>query len=159
MSDNVLLESLPARQGLPPKMTPTNPQEQLEQFPPDWQIISQLADFAFSLPDVIERPTRVAPDGSRALTLAPHAVGAHRQALLVDTEFAHIHNPPVGSMHMTLPESLRTLALQKGWALRHPFAVRGLGSPDVVFVFAPRNEEELTWAKALLLASHAYAHR
>ena len=57
MSDNVLLESLPARQGPPPNDTHQSAGT-ARAVSPIWQIISQLADLAFSLPDVIERPTR-----------------------------------------------------------------------------------------------------
>lgn len=150
------LAELPARPGPLPRMTPANPQEQLEHFPPDWRLIELLASHAFALPGVVERPTQVAPDGSRALTLAP-ALPLNRQAVLVDREFAHIHNPPVGSMHLMLPQPVRDLALRKHWALRHPFAVRGWGPEGTVFVFAPRDEQELQWAKALLSVSHAWA--
>lgn len=150
------MSRLPARKGPPPRMTATNPQEQLEQFPGDWRLVEALGDFAFALPGVEERPTQVAPDGSRALTLRP-GLPANRAAFLVAREFAHVHNPPVGSMHMTLPSPYRELALEKGWILRHPFAIRHLGPPDAVFVFAPRDEEELQWAKLLVEVSHAWA--
>ena len=33
-------------------------------------------------------------------------------------------------MHLMLPQPYRDLALQKGWILRHPFAMRGIGPPD-----------------------------
>jgi hypothetical protein len=36
-------------------------------------------------------------------------------------------------------------------------AIRGMVSPDVVFVFAPRDFDELAATKLLLQASHAYA--
>lgn len=150
------LRALPARQGPPPQMQTTIPQEQLDQFPPDWRVIDELSAFAFSLPDVVERPTQIAPDGSRALTLA-EGVRANPDALLVAREFAHIHNPPIGSMHATLPAPHRSLALEKGWIVRHPFAVRGMGPPAAVFIFAPRDEHELEWARLLLQLSHAWA--
>lgn len=150
------LAELPARSGPVPRMTPTNPQEQLEQFPADSRLIETLAAHAFSLPGVVERPTQVAPDGSRALTLAP-TVSLNRCAVMVDREFAHIHNPPIGSMHLMLPQPHRTLALEKQWVLRHPFAVRGWGPEGTVFVFAPRDAQELQWVKALLSVSHAWA--
>ena len=153
------IADLPARRGPPPRMTPTNPQEQLEQFPEDWRLIERLTEFAFALARVVERPTRIAPPGSRALTFDPRDATANRDAFMVDLEFAHIHNPPIGSMHLTLPEPLREAAIAKGWALRHPFAARGIASPDVVFVYAPRNDEELQWAQLLLEASHAHARR
>lgn len=150
-------EALPARGGPPPRMTPANPQEQLEQFPSDWTLIESLIAHAFALDKVVERPTRIAPPGSRALTLDHDHAAGDVAAFMVDLEFAHIHNPPVGSLHLTLPESLRDLATAKGWALRHPFALRGIVSPDIVFVFAPRDAQELRVAQNLLEASHAYA--
>jgi hypothetical protein len=151
------IAQLPERDGQPPRMTPSNPQEQLEQFPQDWRVIEQLADFAFELADVKEAPTQIAPPGSRALTLALTDATNEREAFMVDFEFAHIHNPPIGSMHLTLPPVLREAAAAKGWVLRHPLAVRGIVSPDVVFAFAPRTQSELPAAKLLLQAAHAYA--
>jgi hypothetical protein len=150
------LGALPPRDGPFPRMTPANPQEQLDQFPPDWRLIERLAEHAFSLPKVVERPTQVAPDGSRALTLDDSAPMEQHSAM-VGREFAHIHNPPVGSMHLMLPQAARELALGKRWVLRHPFAVRGWGPEGTVFVFAPRDQHELEWAKALLSVSHAWA--
>jgi hypothetical protein len=150
------LGTLPPRHGPFPRMTTANPQEQLDQFPPDWRLIERLAEHAFSLPRVVERPTQVAPDGSRALTL-DGSVPMEPQAAMVGREFAHIHNPPVGSMHLMLPQAAGELALGKRWVLRHPFAVRGWGPEGTVFVFAPRDEHELEWAKALLSVSHAWA--
>ncbi len=151
------IAKLPSRHGISPRMTPTNPQEQLEQFPEDWSVIERLAAYAFSLAHVVERPTQIAPPGSRALTFNQEDASHDRDAFMVDLEFAHIHNPPIGSMHLTLPTQVREAAITKGWTLRHPLAVRNIVSPDVTFVFAPRNDEELIWAKLLLKASHAYA--
>jgi phospholipase/carboxylesterase len=151
------IAALAPRRGSHPRMTPTNPQEQLEQFPENWHVIERLAAFAFSLPRVVERPTHIAPPGSRALTFNHDDASHDRNAFMVDLEFAHIHNPPVGSMHLTLPVDVREAAIAKGWALRHPLAIRNIVSPDVTFVYAPRDEEELEWAKLLIEASHAYA--
>jgi hypothetical protein len=39
------------------------------------------------------------------LTLAD-SVLANADGFLIDREFAHIHNPPIGSMHATLPETV-----------------------------------------------------
>lgn len=150
------MQALPDREGPALRMTPATPQEQLEHFPEDWQLIVELGARAFELPHVVERPTRIAPEGSRALALID-SVQANANAFLIDREFAHIHNPPIGSMHATLPEPYRSLALKKGWVLRHPFAVRGIGPSAAVFIFAPRNRQELQWATLLLELSHAWA--
>lgn len=58
---------------------------------------------------------------------------------------------------MTLAELGRTIALEKGWVLRHPFDSRNPGTPDEVFGYALRNEEELEWTMLLLRISPAYA--
>lgn len=151
------LLSLPPRKGPRPSMTPANPQEQLEQFPENWSLIERLSEFAFSLNDVQEMPTKIAPPGSRAMTLRPNLATTDRTAFMVDHEFAHIHNPPIGSLHLTLPDPFLTLALDKGWALRHPLAIRGIVSPQIVFVFAPRDEDELELTKLLLQVSLDFA--
>jgi hypothetical protein len=151
------LENMPPRVGQAPRMTLANPQEQLDQYPPNWVLIEKLAMFAFSLANVKEAPTQIAPPGSRAMTLAAADATPDREAFMVDFEFAHIHNPPIGSMHLTLPPALRDTAADKGWVLRHPLAVRAVVSPDVVFAFAPRDDDELAVAKLLLQAAHAYA--
>ncbi len=151
-----VLKAIAPRAGSPARMSANIPQEQLDQFPSDWRVIDQLAAYAFALPDVVERPTRIAPDGSRALNLAD-GVPADRTAFLVGREFAHIHNPPIGSMHAMLPEPFRSLAIDKGWVVRHPFAVRGTGPEGAVFIYAPRDMGELESAKLLLAISHAWA--
>ncbi|MDS4015417.1 MAG: DUF5519 family protein [Candidatus Accumulibacter sp.] len=150
------LKALAPRAGLPARMSANIPQEQLDQFPPDWGVIEQLAAYAFALPEVVERPTQIAPDGSRALHLAD-GVPANREAFLVGREFAHIHNPPIGSMHAMLPEPFRGLAIDQGWVVRHPFAIRGSGPQGAVFIYAPRDAGELEWAKLLLAIAHAWA--
>lgn len=50
----------PPRHGPLPRMTPANPQAQLDQFPPQWRLIERVAEHAFSLPMAVERPTQVA---------------------------------------------------------------------------------------------------
>ena len=54
----VTMQTLPEREGPAPRMTPANPQEQLEQFPADWQLIVELATHALALPNVVEQPTQ-----------------------------------------------------------------------------------------------------
>jgi hypothetical protein len=149
---------LPERSGEMPRMTAGNPQEQLEQFPRSWALVEELHDFAFSLDQVVEAPTHIAPPGSRALTLdQADRAAKNRGAFLIDNEFAHIHNPPTGSMHLTLPAPLRELAMTRRWVLPHPLAGKHGITPDNVFAFAPRDEGEVEVAKLLLSASHAYA--
>ncbi len=96
------LEAPPARQGQAPRVTRVNPQKQLELLACDWPLIDELAAFAFALDRVVERPTRIAPPGSRALALNARNAHPYARAFMIDHEFAHIHNPLVGSLHVTL---------------------------------------------------------
>jgi hypothetical protein len=84
------VKALPKRPGPQPKMTATNPQEQLEQFPQSWSLIEELTEYAFSLADVIEMPTQIAPPGSRAMTLLQQHATTNRAAFMVDLEFAPV---------------------------------------------------------------------
>jgi len=138
-------------------MTVANPQEQLDQFPARWSLVEEVHAHAFALDKVVEAPTRIAPPGSRALTLGRDDAVRNRDAFLIGNEFAHIHNPPAGSMHLTLPSPLRELAIARHWALSHPLAGKQGFTPDNVFAFAPRNDSEVEVAKLFLSASHAYA--
>lgn len=150
------LATLPARYGPPPEMTPANPQEQLSQQPADGHWAAALTAFGLALPAVVARPTLVAPDGALAFTLAA-GVPLNPLAVMAGREFAHLHQAPRASLHMMLPAPARAILLAKGWGVRHPFAERGLGPVATVFVYAPRDAEELVRVQALLALSHAWA--
>lgn len=78
-------------------------------------------------------------------------------AFMLTTEFAHVHPAPDFSLHLTLPEPLRTEAIAAGWAEPHPLAGYPSISDLVVLLFAPRDVDELGVAKRLVKASWAYA--
>ena len=65
------MPSLPARAGDRPRTTPTNPHTQLDQQPVDLRWVEELARRLFSLPGVVEEPSRISVPGARALVLAP----------------------------------------------------------------------------------------
>ena len=121
------MPSLPARAGDRPRTTPTNPHTQLDQQPLDLRWVEELARRLFSLPGVVEEPSRISVPGARALVLAP--------------------DEPTGP-----PE-----AVAAGWAEPHPVALRGLIPPTAVMLYAPRDEAELEVIEGLLRASHAFA--
>ena len=80
-----------------------------------------------------------------------------REAFLVGREFAHIHPPPEGSLHVALPPSLASEAIERGWAEIHPVARLGLIPGNVVMVYAPRDDAEVQVVVALVRSALAFA--
>lgn len=148
--------SLPARRGPRPATTPTNPHRQLEQNAPAalqealWRRMAALAG-------VETGPSLVSVPGARAVFLAQPPCCGPAGACMEDREFAHLHPPHDGSLHLTLPEGPRRQAIEGGWAEPHPLIARGRVPATVVMVYGPRDAEELEVVWSLLRASHRFA--
>jgi hypothetical protein len=119
--------------------------------------VKELARRVFSLPGVMEQPSRISVPGARALVLAPEEATGPPEAFLIDREFAHLHPAPDHSLHAMLPAETVTAAVAAGWAESHPVALTGLIPPTAVMLYAPRDEAELDVIEALVRASHAFA--
>ncbi len=72
-------------------------------------------------------------------------------------EFAHVHPPYDGSMHMMLPEDLVAEVVEQGWGEAHPLVPRGEAPPTLLMVFGPRDEGELKVVLKLIDASYKFA--
>lgn len=143
------------RVGPRPRTTPTNPHTQLDQNPaPEFQ--ERLFEIGRSLPDVVVGPSGVSVPGARAFHL-PTQTEASPGTFMIDREFAHLHPPADGSLHMTLPPDIIETVTQNGWGELHPLAGRYGLPPNIMMVYGPRNEDELAVVAALLRASHAFA--
>ncbi len=152
-----MASSLPTRTGDRPRTTPTNPHTQLDQQPSDLRWVDELARRVFSLPGVVEEPSRISVPGARALVLAPGEPTGPPEAFLIDREFAHLHPAPDHSLHAMLPTETVTEAVAAGWAEPHPAALRGLIPATTVMLYAPRDEAELDVIEGLVRASHTFA--
>lgn len=88
--------------------------------------------------------------------MVERAEGAPSDAFLVPGagEFAHLHPGYDGSLHLTLPATLASDAIAKGWAVSHPWAGVRL-APGFVLVYGPRDAAELETATGTLDAPHA----
>jgi Family of unknown function (DUF5519) len=148
---------LPERQGPRPRTTPTNPHSQLDQQPTAAGLGAALAARAFALPGVRERPSAISVPGARALWLDEDVAAGPAEAFLIGREFAHLHPPPDGSLHLALPRELAAEAVATGWAEEHPIARTGLIPPTVVMAYAPRDAAELDVIAGLVAASHRFA--
>lgn len=147
----------PDRSGPRPRTTPTNPHTQLEQNAP-LPLQEQVAEFMFGLSCVDEIPSRISVPGARAMWLRDSCAAGPAHAFMIGREFCHLHPVSDGSLHLNLPEDVVQVAIDKGWAERHPLADRGLIPGNVVMVYGPRDEAELEVVKALIAASHRFAH-
>lgn len=147
---------LPRRAGPRPTTTPTNPHMQLDQQPAGSEQRELLAAEVFALPRVQEHPSLLSLPGARALWLTDSS-GAHADAFMAGTEFAHLHPDADQSLHVMLPPRLVEEAIQAGWAEQHPAARRGLIHANAVMLYAPRDNDERTVVASLVKASHAYA--
>lgn len=147
---------LPPRPGDAPTVTEGIPHIQLDQTSSE-EMISTLADWAFSLDAVSERPSRASLPGARALVVAP-GLSVNPDAVIVDREFAHIHPQPNGggSLHLRLPRAAAEMTVTEGWGEYHPFAIDGT-MPNLIMVYAPRDEFDLAYTQAIIEVAADYA--
>ena len=147
---------LPFRAGERPKTTSTNPHQQLSQNPP-LEVHELLLSKAFAFPHVERRPSAISVPGAQALWLLEEVAGARPEAFLIGREFAHVHPPYDGSMHMMLPSEAVGQLLEKGWGEPHPMALRGLIPPTAVMVYAPRELAEVETILQIIAPSYHFA--
>lgn len=91
-----------------------------------------------------ERASRIAPPGSRALSLG------------AAWEFVHLHPAYDGSLHVSLPEALEAQVLAGGWGEQHPLKRRAPTAQAPTMVFGPRDAQELEVVVSLVEAAHAH---
>lgn len=150
---------LPARQGPPPEVSVTTPQQQESQNAPV-ELQEALFSRVVTLAGVATQPSAVSVPGARAFVLGPGAAHGPAEAFMVADvgEFAHLHPGYDGSLHLVLPIPLAHDALVKGWAAAHPLAgIRQ--TAGLVMIFGPRTAAELDIVAGIVRASHSFAAR
>jgi hypothetical protein len=113
---------------------------------------------AFEFPHVERRPSAISVPGAQALWLSEEIGRASPEAFLIGREFAHVHPPHDGSMHMMLPPETVDEVVAKGWGEPHPMARRGLIPPSAVMVYAPRDAAEVETVLQVIGASYRFAY-
>jgi Family of unknown function (DUF5519) len=149
---------IPKRVGPKPQTTTINPHEQLDQFG-SAAALQKALDAVKGLEGIRLGPSGRAPHGTVGLYIDRSVIKtkALSEAYMLDTEFAHFHPVPDGSLHMTLPPGVREQAISAGWAEAHPLAGRPTVSKQIVLVFAPRNDDEAAVVANLVKTSYQYA--
>lgn len=146
---------LPKRAGGKPRTTTSNPHQQTSDNPPR-EIYELLLKRAFDFPDIERRPSAISVPGAQALWLS-ESVGGRPEAFLIGREFAHVHPPYDGSMHMMLPLDVVEEVVAQDWGEPHPMVRRGLIAPTAAMVFAPRDAAEVETVRTILAASWRFA--
>lgn len=157
MDTQITLQNMPTRPGDRPLTTNTNPHSQLNQQPEDLAHIQQLMDWAFTLSNIEKKPSAISVPGAIAMCMEHGHTCDSCNAFMIGTEFAHFHPHPDYSMHLGLPKRNAEIFIDKGWAEWHPLIKRGILPPNIIMLYAPRNQAELEVAKFILGQSYAYA--
>ena len=130
------------------------PHTQLDQNAP-----AELQELLFErvrrLPGVSVAPSRVSVPGARAFVLENQP--DRPEAFMAGGEFAHLHPPADGSLHLMLSEGDAREVIAKGWGELHPAAREGLLSGAAVMIFGPRDEDELDVVWQIIEASYRFA--
>ncbi len=105
--------TLPQRQGKKPQTNYAQPHQQLDQIPPP-EVYAKLKDQAFDFEFVERRPSVISVPGTEALWLLEEGGHSCAEAFMRGNEFAHVHPPSDGSMHMMLPETDVAELLERG---------------------------------------------
>lgn len=157
MDHQISLDNMPLRQGVRPATTNTNPHTQLNQQPEDISYVGHLQSWAFELSNIEQKPSLVSVPGAIAMFMDREHSCKSCNAFMADTEFAHFHPHPDYSLHLGLPRKEAEAIIEKGWGEWHPLIQRGILPPNIIMLYAPRNQEELDVAKFILGLSYSFA--
>ena len=146
---------LPTRRGDRPKTGPAIPHQQLSQTAPI-EIQDLLWKRMNTLEHIVTGQSYVSLPDSKALHVLPMYAKGPEQAFFAGTEFAHLHGPSDGSLHLVLSAEDTAEVLEKGWGERHPLA-RRMAKPGLVMVFGPRDNTELEIVWGIIQRSYANA--
>jgi hypothetical protein len=145
-----------AREGSRPRTSRSLPHIQLDQWPPE-ELILKLTNLSLQLEGVNAQESRMASVATKALYLPIGLARGPAEAFVDENEFCYLHPPPAGSIHLTLPNPQRQMAIDLNWAELHPGVTAGVVPPTLVMVYAPRNEHELAIVLELVNTSYGFA--
>ena len=152
----IMKYKLPQKKGKRPKTRGPMPHIQLDQLA-DPEIEQKLGEAIFSHQSFIERPSGYSLPGARGIYLKNGDEAKVRIPIGSGTEIGHIHpHPELGSMHLHLPEPLARELIEKGWGEFHPLVQQGAFPPNIVMLYAPRDDNEISVIQWFVEASYSY---
>ncbi|HEX2054545.1 MAG TPA: luciferase family protein [Actinomycetota bacterium] len=154
--DDPRREWLPRRSGDKPRTTPDDPHRQLTQIAPV-EMQELVVEQGRKMAGTYVCPSLISIPGSRAFVLDDSTPTPSSQVFMTAREFAHIHPPVDGSLHMVLPPHIVRQVVERGWGEQHPVAMMGLVPPTTMMIYGPRDPAEVEVVLMLLKASWGYA--
>ncbi|MFY0652606.1 MAG: hypothetical protein JXQ96_11260 [Cyclobacteriaceae bacterium] len=151
--DNIVSAvELPKRPGVRPETTKGVPHVQI-----DVELVSEvnkeLYRRVFSIPGIENRPSVIA--GWQGMWLSNKVNLNVPDAVIDGREFAHIHDD--GSLHIFLEPSRSNEAVEKCWAIHHPFAIeKRTGWDGFVMLYTPQSIHELNVTFQLIVDGYNY---
>lgn len=144
---------LPTRETPRPLTTDGVPHVQInvETIP---ELTQELLRRVATIPDVEIRRTIISLPGAKGFWLKDRMPLVNPEIIIGGREFAHMH--PDGSLHASLPVPLAQEAIQKGWAIHHPWSKQRPGWEGFVMVYSPMNKQELDVVVDLVTRSYNY---
>jgi hypothetical protein len=154
--DDPRREWLPPRAGERPRTTPDDPHRQLTQIAPV-ELQDRLVSLGAGLEGVFVCDSLISLPGARAFVLDDSTPTPSAWVFMIQKEFAHVHQPSDGSLHMVVPPELVRQVVSRGWGEPHPVAEMGYVPPTTMMIYGPRDSGEVDVIFQLLKASWAYA--
>ena len=145
---------LEPRRGDPPLTTRPNreqpfPHQQLTQTAPI-ELQQELFARVLTLPGLSTGDSCVSVPGALAFILDLAVAAGPAAAFQCETEFAHLHPPGDGSLHIALPPDVYRAVQAAGWGVPHPIS-------GTMLIFGSRDRRELEIVWQIVLASYRFA--
>lgn len=144
---------LPTKQSPRPETTNGIPHIQIGADPMP-ELSEQLSNRVAKITGVELRNTIVGRAGSTGFWVDEATRLTRPDSLIRGREFAHCH--PDGSLHASLPAELALKAIEKGWAIHHPWAANKAGLEGFVMIYTPMTTQELDVVVQLVEESYRF---
>jgi len=118
------------------------------------ELTKELLRRVATIPDIEIRETVISLPGAKGFWLNDDLQLVRPEIIIGGREFAHMH--PDGSLHASLPTPLAIEAIEKGWAVHHPWSKWRPGWDGFVMVYSAESTAELDVVVELVRRSYNY---
>ncbi len=146
-------QNLPVRETPIPRTTNGVPHVQIGVKPVP-EISAELLRRVSAIPGIEIQNSILSLPGALGFWVTEDVMLTRPEVIVRGREFAHLH--PDGSLHASLPPALADQAVQRGWAVHHPWADRRPDWRGFVMIYTPVSFDELEVVFNLILRSYEF---